>query len=73
MSEIWPSFLAFQDRLREMIRHADGVDLARAKVRSPVIGVLKMSLGTTFDFIIVHEARHLWQIRRIRESVGFPT
>lgn len=72
MSEIWPSFLAFQDRLRELIRHADGVDLARARVRSPVLGVLKFSLGRTFAFIIAHEERHLWQIRRIRETVGFP-
>ncbi|NDD63187.1 MAG: DinB family protein [Acidobacteria bacterium] len=72
MSEIWPSFLNFQDRLQELIVHANGVDLGRATVPSPVNGLIKISLGSTLAIIVGHEQRHLWQARQIHEAEGFP-
>lgn len=72
MSEIWPSFLNFQDRLQELILHANGVDLGRATVPSPVTSLIKITLGSTLAIIVGHEERHLWQARQIRETEGFP-
>lgn len=72
MSEIWPSFLTFQDRLQELIVHANGVDLARARVQSPVLGVVKFSLGNALALMVAHERRHLWQATEIRGREDFP-
>lgn len=72
MSEIWPSFLTFQDRLQELIVHANGVDLARARVQSPVLGVVKFSLGNVLALMVAHEKRHLWQVAQIRMREEFP-
>ena len=72
MSEIWPSFLNFQDRLQELIRHAQGVDLGRATVPSPVTSLIKITLGSTLAIVVGHEERHLWQARQIRDAEGFP-
>lgn len=72
MSEIWPSFLNFQDRLQELIVHANGVDLGRATVPSPVSSLIRISLGSTLAIIVGHEQRHLWQANQIRGMEGFP-
>lgn len=72
LTEIWPSFLSFQDRLQELIVHANGVDLGRATVTSPVTSLINISLGTTMAIIVGHEERHLWQARQIRNTEGFP-
>jgi hypothetical protein len=72
MSEIWPSFRTFQDRLQELIVHANGVDLARATVQSPVLKIIRFSLGNALALMVAHERRHLWQAQQIRENENFP-
>jgi hypothetical protein len=60
--------LEYVDRLRR----ANGLDLSRARVVSPVSRWLRFSLGTSFAVIAAHQRRHLCQARKITALPGFP-
>jgi hypothetical protein len=51
------------------LERADGLDLRRVKVATPISRFLKMSLGAMFAQIAAHERRHLEQARRVREKL----
>jgi hypothetical protein len=63
-------FRGGNDRLAELIRASEGVDLARTRTRSPVIPVLRFSLGAWFETCVQHSRRHMEQAERLSE--GFP-
>ncbi len=65
-------FRTVRDQLAERIRNADGLDLRRARVTSPVTRFLRLPLGAYLAFVLAHERRHLWQARQVREAIGFP-
>lgn len=62
-------FFVVRDELAARLRQADGLDLKRAKIRSPVARWLVMPLGAYFAFLITHERRHLWQARKVRDGM----
>ena len=62
-------FFVVRDELAARLRQADGLDLKRARIRSPVARWLRMPLGAYFAFIITHERRHLWQARQVRDGL----
>jgi hypothetical protein len=66
------TFSDWQERLAERIRAADGVDLRRARRRSPILPLVRWSLGTMFAGVLAHERRHIWQARQVRNDRGFP-
>jgi hypothetical protein len=66
---ILPTFLHVQQRFQIQIERADGLDLRRVKVPTPVVTLLKMSLGSTLAQAAAHERRHLEQARRVREKL----
>ena len=47
-------------------RAADGLDLRRVKVVTPISRWVKLSLGMAFAQTAAHERRHLEQSRRVR-------
>jgi hypothetical protein len=59
-------FMTWQDQLEERIRRADGVDLRRARQRSPILPVVSWSLGTMFALALGHERRHIYQAKQVR-------
>ncbi|HUJ20130.1 MAG TPA: DinB family protein [Bryobacteraceae bacterium] len=65
-------FLGMQQALRNRVRGANGLDLARARVISPFAKSLKMGLGSCFSFLAAHERRHLWQAWQVRRHEDFP-
>ena len=60
-------FLSLQDAYIETLQLASGVDLARVKVPSPAMSLLKLSLGQWLASMEGHQRRHLWQAR---EAIG---
>ena len=66
------AFLVYQDEIEERIRRADGLDLARIKVASPVVGFIRYSLGIALQVMVAHERRHLWQAEQVRAHERFP-
>lgn len=59
------AFLESQERFRTLARKADGLDLKRTRMTSPVSPLIRLNLGDAFRVIVIHEQRHLQQIRRI--------
>ena len=72
VGRVLPAFVELQDQLIERLRAANGLDLARVKVASPVTKLLRISLGAWFAATAAHQERHLEQARRVREHPGFP-
>jgi hypothetical protein len=70
--ETLAGFRAYQVQYIDRLRQANGIDLARARVRAPVVTWIRVPLGSAFAAMAAHERRHLEQVRRIREIAGFP-
>lgn len=70
--EIMAAFRAYQVQFIDRLRQANGLDLARARVRSPASPWIRLPLGSAFALMAAHERRHLWQARRITSLPGFP-
>ncbi len=71
-AETLDAFLQLQDRWRECLRSANGLDLGRIRVSSPINSMLKFSLGQAFALTASHERRHLWQAHQVLNHAQFP-
>ena len=71
--EIMAAFRAYQVQYVDRLRQANGLDLARARARSPVVSWMVFPLGCGFAAMAAHERRHLWQARQVTETPGFPS
>ncbi len=60
------------DRWQRCLRRADGLDLVRVKVASPVSPLLRLDLGGALAVQVAHERRHLEQARQVTLEQGFP-
>jgi hypothetical protein len=69
VTAVMPTFLHLQSQLILQLARAEGLDLRRVKVATPISRLVKMSLGMTFAQIAAHERRHLEQARRVREKL----
>ena len=69
VTAVMPTFFHVQSQLMLLLERADGLDLRRVKVATPISRFLKMSLGAMFAQIAAHERRHLEQARRVREKL----
>lgn len=56
------------DSLSELGEKARGLHLTRIRVASPASDKIRMSLLAAFHLIVAHDRRHLWQIRRMRQT-----
>jgi hypothetical protein len=72
VTAILPTFLHVQRQFGDLTAQAEGLDLARVKVPTPMTRLLKLSLGMTLAQAAAHERRHLEQARRVRENPRFP-
>jgi hypothetical protein len=71
LEDVRLQFLHWQDQLSSKLRAADGLDLARAREKSP-IPFVKWSLGAFFQLMLAHERRHTFQARQVRQHPDFP-
>lgn len=70
--EIMAAFRAYQVQYVDRLRQSNGLDLAGARIASPVARWLRIPLGSTFAMLIAHEQRHVAQAQRVLEAPGFP-
>ncbi len=70
LTAIMPTFLHVQSMFQLQMGRAEGLDLARVKVATPISRFLRMSLGAMFAQAAAHEVRHMEQARRVREKLG---
>ncbi len=57
-------FDADTDRYLAVVEAADGLDLARVKVRSPFVPLLRLPLGVFLEAMGLHNVRHVGQAER---------
>lgn len=67
-----PRFMDLQQRLEHVVHEADGLDLKRIRLSSPVRRLMRFSLGIWLDATLAHERRHLVQAQRVRQLDSFP-
>lgn len=65
-------FFARQDELAALILRSDGLDLNRVAVVSPLLKLLRWTLGEVLWMLTAHSERHLLQARRLLRAPGFP-
>jgi hypothetical protein len=70
--ETLAGFRAYQVQYIDRLRQANGIDLARARARSPFVTWIRIPLGSAFAAMAAHERRHVWQLRRLTSMAGFP-
>ena len=70
--QVMAAFRAYQVQYVDRLRQANGLDLARSRVASPVARWIRMPLGSGLAMMIAHQRRHLAQARRVRSAEGFP-
>lgn len=71
-SSVIDDFVAQQSKIVEKMKATEPLDLERIIISSPVTSVVTYSLMDAYRVIVVHEARHLQQARRVTEESGFP-
>lgn len=73
MQTVVTEFMSLQDALMERVQSANGLDLVRTKMSSPVSTLLRFSLGIWLAAIPAHERQHLAQAHQVMEHPNFPT
>ena len=71
-ADVQAEWVKNHERLNELIRDANGIDLVKVKVVSPAASWLKYSIGMGLWIQCAHDRRHLWQARNVRNHPGFP-
>jgi hypothetical protein len=71
-AQVMAAFRAYQVQYVDRLRQADGLNLAKARVGSPVSPWIRLPLGSGFALAVAHQRRHLWQAARVVESPEFP-
>ena len=64
-----PRFLELQCELQKLIEEADGLDLNRMMITSPLSKLVRYNLFACFEIVIAHQLRHLWQIEHIKNQL----
>jgi DinB superfamily len=70
--ETLAGFRAYQVQYVDRLRQANGIDLSRSCVQSPLASWIRIPLGSAFATMAAHERRHLWQAGKITQMDGFP-
>jgi hypothetical protein len=69
-SDVLPRFLESQQQMVQRLQSASGLDLAAARVISPLSSIVKMNLLAMFMVWTAHSRRHIWQAKRVRHLLS---
>lgn len=67
---LWEEFDVHEQTVRQWIASADGLDLNRIKIYSPVSRLFRFNLGDCFDILLGHRDRHLRQAERLASQLN---
>jgi len=59
-------FMQMHRAFARLVEGCRGLDVEGTRVQSPFVSWLSYSLGFSFDLVLAHERRHLWQARQVR-------
>jgi hypothetical protein len=61
------------DELERWMEAADGLDLTRIRLSSPMLKLIRYNMGEALEIVVVHAERHLQQADRVKQQAGFPS
>lgn len=70
-AEVCARFRKHMERLRKLARHADGLDLDKVRIATPLGSLIRMTAAEAFEIQVLHIPRHLGQAERVSETPGF--
>ncbi len=65
--------LECQSRVAGFIRDADGLDLNKVRMKSPLLGLIRYNLADCFAILVIHTDRHLGRAEELTNMAEFPT
>jgi len=65
-------FVEQQSKIVEKMKATQHLDLEKIVITSPALAVITYTLMDAYRIIVVHEARHLQQAKRVTEEATFP-
>jgi hypothetical protein len=71
-TQLTSEFAGEQQRVRDLLLAAAGLDLNRTRFVNPFVPLIRFSVGTGFLVIAAHERRHLFQAAAVRGLPAFP-
>jgi hypothetical protein len=72
-AHVFDDYIEIRRALLPLIEQSKGVDLNRARMKSPVLGLIHYNLGDAYMILTRHTQRHLQQIERVRTHPQFPS
>lgn len=66
--EVLNEFIQHQNHLIQLLEQAENHSLNANKIPADVFKLLRLRLGECFEFLIVHQQRHILQMKEIRKS-----
>jgi hypothetical protein len=69
-SSLLDEFIKHQQDLLEMLEDAKSINISKRLVPVEFVKLIKMKIGDTFRFVIVHQQRHLQQALRSQIAFG---
>jgi hypothetical protein len=69
-SAVLESFLRSNQAVRNVILHAAPYDVNRIRFANPFVPLLRFTVGTGFEIISQHQARHLLQAERVKQRLN---
>ncbi|MCU0451793.1 MAG: DinB family protein [Bernardetiaceae bacterium] len=66
------TFIAQQNQLLGLLRQAEGRDLAAHRIGITLTPLIRLKTGDVFRFLVAHQTRHLWQLKRALAAVRQP-
>lgn len=69
ISRLDEAFNGLQNAYIERVERANGLDLARVKIPSPVTSLIRLSLGQWFALLAGHQERHMLQAQEVRDQL----
>lgn len=72
ISRLDAAFNELQDAFVVRVQRANGLDLARVKITSPITRLIRLSLGQWFALLAGHQERHLLQAREVLKAIPKP-
>lgn len=71
-ADLLADFDAGMDRYERLLRTHVHVDLGRARMRSPFLWLLRLTLAEAARAVLAHNRRHFWLADEVLRSPGFP-
>jgi len=70
--KIFNDFIEVLKQTGELVSKMKKMDLKKIKINSPVSNFLQINLGDPLIILAHHDARHLYQAKRVTLTEGFP-